>query len=84
MYDISNNKKRRKVEKLLSSYGYRVNYSVFEINTQKSKFNQMIKELKSTASKEDNIRVYILNKDVLKKSFTLFGGDIFDEKELYF
>ena len=84
MYDISEDKIRREVEKILASYGYRVNYSVFEINTTKSKFNTMINELQESSNKEDNIRVYILNKDVIKKSFVINGEKVFDEKELYF
>jgi len=85
MYDISSDKKRRKVEKLLSSYGNRVNYSVFEIKTKKSKFNLLIKDLISITSKEDNIRVYILNSYVIKKSFILHSKNkVFEDEELYF
>jgi len=84
-YDISDDKKRRKVEKLLSSYGYRANYSVFEIETTKSQYKKIINKLKELTSKEDNIRVYILNKEVLNKSFVLHQEvGIFDDKEIYF
>ena len=84
-YDISDDKKRRKVEKLLSSYGYRANYSVFEIETRKSQYKKIINKLKELTSKEDNIRVYILNKEVLNKSFVLHQEvGIFDDKEIYF
>jgi len=84
-YDISDDKKRRKVEKLLSSYGYRANYSVFEIETGKTQYKKIINKLKELTSKEDNIRVYILNKEVLNKSFVLHQEvGIFDDKEIYF
>ncbi len=85
MYDISCDRKRTKVEKLLSSYGVRVNYSVFEIRTTKSKFFKIVEDLTTLTSKEDNIRVYILNKDVLKKSFVLHHNKgVFEDEELYF
>jgi len=85
MYDISENKKRNKVEKLLSSFGVRVNYSVFEIKTTKAKFKNIISDLESLTSKDDNIRVYILNKDVIKKSFILNSTkSVFEDEELYF
>jgi len=85
MYDISCDRKRRRVEKLLSSFGYRVNYSVFEIIISKTKFKNLIDELKKITSKEDNVRVYILTKEVLKKSFSLHNKkEVFNEKELYF
>ncbi|SMC09191.1 CRISPR-associated endonuclease Cas2 [Nitratiruptor tergarcus] len=85
MYDISCDKKRNKVEKLLSSYGYRVNYSVFEISVPKHQFKKLLQNLIKLTSKEDNVRVYILTKEVLKKSFKLHSNEgIFTDEELYF
>ncbi len=84
MYDISDNKRRIKVEKLLSSYGYRVNYSVFECIITSKILDKIVQELKEITKKEDNIRIYNINKDSLKKSFTLYHGDVFNEQELYF
>jgi len=83
-YDISDNKRRRKVEKLLSSYGYRVNYSVFELEIAPGKFQKIIRSLKKVSENADHIRIYILNKEVLKKSFVLHKDDgIFEHEELY-
>ena len=73
-YDTSQTKRRTKVEKLLSSYGFRVNYSVFELNISKVKYRDVLKSLKNLAKKEDNIRVYIQNQDSIKKSFVLNSG----------
>ena len=85
MYDISCDKKRAKVEKILSSYGVRVNYSVFEMVISKPNLSKIVKELTDITSKEDSIRIYILNKDVLKKSFVLHSNSgIFEDEELYF
>ncbi len=85
MYDIGCNKKRSKVEKLLSSYGYRVNYSVFELTITKTEFKKLIQTLIKFTSKEDNVRVYILSKEALKKSFKLHSKNgVFENEELYF
>ena len=70
-YDISQTKRRTKVEKLLSSYGFRANYSVFELNISRVKYNTMLVDLKNLAKKEDNIRVYIQTVQSIKKSFIL-------------
>jgi len=85
MYDISDNKVRNSIENLLSSYGDRVNYSVFEIQITKNKFKNLISKIEKFTSNEDNIRIYILDKHVVKKSFTLHKkGQIFENRELYF
>ena len=38
-YDIENNKRRKKVSDELEAYGYRVNFSVFECELNKTKMN---------------------------------------------
>ncbi len=84
MYDIGCDKKRRRVEKLLSSHGVRVNYSVFELDVTRSVLDRVVGRLAELTSKEDNIRVYILNKEVIKRSFVLHSDrGVFDE-EFYF
>jgi len=84
-YDIADNKRRRIVEKILSSYGKRVNYSVFEVETSQAKFMQMVKILKdNTDKKYDHIRIYVLGKESLKKSFILHNNEkIFEHDTLY-
>ena len=70
-YDISNNKKRTQVEKLLSSYGIRVNYSVFELTIKKQTLSTLINDLKEHMDRNDSIRVYAFNKDTIAKSLEL-------------
>lgn len=84
-YDIRDDKRRRIVDKVLSHFGRRVNYSVFEVELNKSKFRKLIAALeKHSDAKEDHIRIYVLNKDTVKKSFVLHEkGGIFDHEELY-
>lgn len=84
-YDIADDKRRRIVEKILSSHGKRVNYSVFEIETTKAKFKKIINALKdNTDAKYDHVRVYVLGKESLKNSFVLHGEEeVFSYDTLY-
>ena len=86
VYDISDDKRRRRCEKELSSYGKRVNYSVFELEIKRYELTKLKEVLEKESDKdEDHIRFYILNKDVLLKSFVLHRKEkIFDEENLYF
>jgi len=84
-YDISSDKRRTKLSDLLSGYGIRVNYSVFEIEISKVKFKKLLSKIKKIVKKEDSIRVYHLNKDVIKNSFILNSNKkVFETNELYF
>jgi CRISPR-associated protein Cas2 len=86
VYDISDDKRRRLIDKLLSSYGYRVNYSVFEIEINHSKYAKLITSLtKLSDKKSDHIRIYRLNKESLAKSLVVHKDiGIFDNETLYF
>ena len=46
-YDFSDNKERTKFAKILSKYGFRMQYSVFEFNLDKETWKKMVEELKS-------------------------------------
>ena len=84
-YDITDDKRRRRVEKILSSYGVRVNYSVFEVETSSAKYRKLIRALEAESNpRDDHIRIYVLNKESLKKSFVLHSNDrIFRYEALY-
>ncbi|MBD3841786.1 MAG: CRISPR-associated endonuclease Cas2 [Campylobacterales bacterium] len=85
VYDISNDKRRKKVSDLLEGFGYRVNFSVFEIIVNQTKLNKIKKELaKKINKKEDSIRFYHICENCIPKSFELCDKDgIFEEKELF-
>ncbi len=70
-YDISNTKKRNKVAALLEGYGFRVNYSVFELDIKPYKLNELLEELKEFMDSGDSIRVYAFSADTVAKSFEL-------------
>lgn len=45
-YDIQNNKLRAKFSKFIKKYGYRVQYSVYEISNSERMLNNIEKEIK--------------------------------------
>ena len=51
-YDISNNKLRTQFSKLLEKYGYRLQYSVFEIKNSKRILGLIIEEIKHRFEKQ--------------------------------
>jgi CRISPR-associated protein Cas2 len=84
-YDIEDNKRRTKLSDLLSGYGVRVNYSVFEIIISPVKFKKLLSQINQIADKKDNIRIYILDKESIQKSFILNSDkEVFSLDELYF
>ncbi len=70
-YDISNDKQRKKVDKLLSEYGFRVNYSVFEIEIDTKTYTKLLQKLLDFVEKSDSVRVYRISKDMVEKSVEL-------------
>ena len=66
-YDISDDKRRRKVAEIMEGYGYRVQYSVFECNLSKKQMAEMKQALRPyVKSREmDSIRFYLLPADAV-------------------
>ncbi len=63
-YDISSNKLRAKIAKVLEGYGKRVQYSVFECHLTKAQYQQMheklVRLLMGGDENENGIRIYAL------------------------
>ena len=70
-YDIVSDKKRRKVDKLLSEYGFRVNYSVFELEVDKNSYEKLLSKLPEFMGKRDSIRIYHHTKKTVQNSLEL-------------
>lgn len=70
-YDISKTKSRTKVATLLEGYGYRVNFSVFELDIKKHKLDILLIEIKKFCDKNDSVRVYTFSRDTIGKSYDL-------------
>jgi CRISPR-associated protein Cas2 len=61
-YDISCNKRRRRVATLLEDQGTRVQESVFEARLTDRKLRTLIKYLSRHLAATDNLRVYTIGK----------------------
>ena len=59
-YDISNHRRRVKVHKLLTAFGWQVQESVFECELDDGDSKRLLKRLKQLAKPGDNIRIYPL------------------------
>lgn len=80
-YDISEDKRRTKVHKILSSYGQWMQFSVFECHNLsmkdyaklRSRLNQVIR------AQEDSIRFYFLCESCAQKIERIGGEDLRDD-----
>ncbi len=60
-YDITNDRRRRKVHKTLEGFGSRVQFSVFECHLSETQLAQLKRRLeKLIARKQDSLRFYYL------------------------
>ncbi len=76
-YDISSDKQRRKVVKILEGVGYRVQYSVFEADLNNKQLVTLQKRLKRYARPKstDSIRFYRLCAEC-EHVVKVFGTDL--------
>lgn len=66
-YDISDDKLRTKFAKELSKYGYRLQYSVFQINNSEHILNNIVKiieeKFEAKFTQSDSVMIIRLNKN---------------------
>lgn len=83
-YDISNDKVRTKFSKYLSKFGFRLQYSVFEINNSDTVLRNITKEIENNYSKffteSDSIIIFSLSETCKK---TCYGYAKNEDKELF-
>jgi CRISPR-associated protein Cas2 len=86
-YDIVNDKRRKKVSDILDKYGVRVNYSVFEIELNKTKLRVLLDELESSKlihKEHDSLRFYQVCENCTPKCFEISSKpDPFQAKEMF-
>jgi len=63
IYDIIDNRRRRKFYKFLNSYGVRVQKSAFECVLDNRRYNKLLSSIDKYISSEDFVRVYKLYGD---------------------
>jgi len=87
VYDIVNNKRRRKVSEALEAYGKRVNRSVFEcILKDRKRRDSLENKLQELIDKSvDSIRLYVVCDKCLSKSSVIGDEPMpFDGEAVYF
>nr|WP_243237939.1 CRISPR-associated endonuclease Cas2 [Roseburia zhanii] len=72
-YDVVNDRKRRKISKILEGYGKRVQYSVFESILARSDFTKMYHELLAVDidAETDSIYFYSICSNCEKKKVVI-------------
>jgi len=83
-YDITDDRRRRRIFKLMEGYGTRVQYSVFECELS----GTQLKELRTRVQKlmqprEDSVRFYMLCADDVKRVLCLGGRPLTREALFY-
>ena len=82
-YDISNDKIRTRFSKFLEKFGYRLQYSVFQIRNSPRLLNNIIAEIEGNFEKEfgqeDSIIIFNLSQQCKIKKF---GYAINDDEDL--
>src|SRR5690554_4470839 len=63
IYDIVDNKRRRKFSKFLNRYGVRVQRSAFECVLDNKRFNKLVFNIQRFVDEDDLVRVYKLYGD---------------------
>lgn len=61
-YDVSCDKRRRRIAKLLEEEASRVQYSVFETRLAPKKLSRLVARLEAHLDKGDSLRVYTVGK----------------------
>jgi CRISPR-associated protein Cas2 len=79
-YDISEDKRRTKIHKILSSYGQWMQFSVFECNLTATQYTKLRNRLnKLIKSDLDSIRFYFLCECCQQKVERIGGEEVRDE-----
>lgn len=77
VYDIPNDKRRKKISDLLEGYGKRVQYSVFECILSPNKYDELRQRLKKKVKiSEDSVRFYPISKHTLNQVETWGGPSV--------
>jgi CRISPR-associated protein Cas2 len=80
-YDISDDRRRRKVMKTLEDYGRRVQYSVFECQLLPAEFEKLKRVLKPfVRANQDSIRIYFIGAEDVPRIQVIGSGKVMLDK----
>jgi CRISPR-associated protein Cas2 len=84
-YDISDDRRRRKVMKTMEDFGARVQYSVFECRLAPDQFERLKRRVAPLVQNgQDSIRFYFIGAEDVGRIQVLGGGSVAAEKIFYF
>ena len=76
-YDLSNDRRRTKLHKLLLNYGTPVQYSLFECWLTRKDLNKLQTQIrKLVRPRQDHVRIYLLCANCASKVETTTAGEI--------
>ncbi len=84
-YDITSDKRRRKIASILENYGKRVQYSVFECELDEKRYQRLYQEIfrETTDMEEGSVLFYFICKNCMPKK-VIIGKErdsVFRDKE---
>ena len=82
-YDVSENKRRRKIARLLEDAATRVQYSVFETRMTRRRAEVIAQRLAAYLGEGDSLRVYVIGHDGERRSRVYGSGAPFESDQGY-
>lgn len=82
-YDVVEDKRRRKIARLLEEAATRVQDSVFEVRMTKARADAVAKMLAALLGEHDSLRVYVLGEDGESRSRVFGNAAPFETVEGY-
>jgi CRISPR-associated protein Cas2 len=82
-YDISDDRKRNRVAKILLDYGTRVQYSVFECNLDNNLLKKMTSRVTKLVSEDDSLRIYTLCAKCKTTVKVIGRGKVTEDEKVY-
>ena len=80
-YDVSEDKRRRKIAKILENTASRVQFSVFETRMTETQANRISQRLSSMLGDGDSLRVYVIGANGERRSRVYGDGAPFETAE---
>ena len=80
-YDVSSDKRRRRIARLLEDAATRVQYSVFETRMSRQKAEALCQRLAAHLGEGDSLRLYVIGHDGERRSRVFGDGLPFETDE---
>jgi len=82
-YDVSQDKRRRKIARLLEDAATRVQYSVFETRMSRQRADAVSQRVAALLGEGDSLRVYVIGHDGERRSRVFGDGAPFESDQGY-